>query len=184
MRFVSARSNNAAAENFRDDLGGFAGTVNAMVGELIGRQTLRVECAEAGFIAEKRPAGPGHTTREEDVERRVQPEDGSVRSAKKIRAAGLRVGSAAEGEDGAFFVFGGPAQGGAKLIGFDLAESRLAEAFEDLRDFQASGFFDALIEIDKAPGKLTGEQRADGGLAGAHETGEAQDRDAALRPAR
>jgi len=93
MRFVSAGSNNAAAENFRDDLGGFAGAVNAIVGELIGRQALGVERAEAGFIAEKRAAGHGHATGEEDVERRVQPEDGSVRSAKKIRTTGLRVSS-------------------------------------------------------------------------------------------
>ena len=184
MRFVSAGSNNAAAENFRDDLGGFAGTVNAIVGELIGRQTLRVERAEAGFIAKKRAPGHGHATREEDVERGVQPEDGRMRSTEKFGAAGLRVGSAAESEDGAFFVFGGASQGGAELIGFDLAESRLAESFEDLRDFQTSGFFDALIEIHKAPGKLAGEQRADGSLAGAHKTGEAQDRDAGLRPAR
>src|SRR5882762_9645826 len=53
MRLVSAGSNNAAAENFRDDLGGFAGAVNAIVGELIGRQALGVERAEAGFIAEE-----------------------------------------------------------------------------------------------------------------------------------
>src|SRR5437870_3590274 len=111
MRFVSAGSNNAAAENFRDDLGGFAGAVNAIVGELIGRQALGVERAEAGFIAEKRAAGHGHATGEEDVERRVQPEDGSVRSAKKIRTTGLRVSSPTESEDGGFPVFGGPAKG-------------------------------------------------------------------------
>src|SRR5882724_680864 len=184
MRFVSAGSNNAAAENFRNDLGGFAGAVNAIVGELIGRQALGIECAKAGFIAEKRAPGHGHATREENVDGGDQPEDGSVRSAKEIRAAGLRVGSTAESEDGGFFVFGGTAHGGAELIGFDLAESRLAEALEDLRDFQASRFFNALIEIDKAPGELTREERADGGFAGAHEPGEAQDRDTGLRPAR
>jgi hypothetical protein len=80
-------------------------------------------------------------------------------------------------------LLGGAAQGSTKLIGFDLAESRLAEAFKDLWDFQASGFFDAFIKIDKAPGELAREERADGGFAGAHETGEAQDRDAGLRPA-
>src|SRR4029077_12721731 len=133
MRFISAGSNNAAAENLRDDLGGFAGAVNAIVGELIGRQALNVERAEAGFIAEERAAGHGHATREEDVERRVQPEDRSVRSAKEIRTTGLRVSSPTEGEDGAFFVFGGATECGAELIGFNLAESRLAEAFEDLR---------------------------------------------------
>jgi len=61
-------------------------------------------------------------------------------------------------------VFSGAAEGGTELIGFDLAERGLAEAFEDLRDFQAGRFFDAFIEIHKAPGKLTGEERAAVGL--------------------
>ena len=76
----------------------------------------------------------------------------------------MGVGSATEGEDGAL-LFRGAAQGGAKLIGFDFAESRLAQAFEDLWDFQASGLLDAFIKIDKPPGELAREQRADGGFA-------------------
>ena len=58
-----------------------------------------------------------------------------------------------------------------KLIGFDLAKCRFAEAFENLRNGKAGGFFDARIEIDEAPGQLTSQERADSGLAGAHEAG-------------
>jgi hypothetical protein len=61
-------SNNAAAENFSDDLGGFGGAVNAIVGELIGRQALGVERAKTGFIAKKWAAGHGHATCEEDFD--------------------------------------------------------------------------------------------------------------------
>jgi hypothetical protein len=64
----------------------------------------------------------------------------------------LRVGASAKRENGAFFHLRGAAKHGAKLIRLDLAESRFAESFENLRDGQASRFFDAFIEIDKAPG--------------------------------
>src|SRR5260370_33832346 len=40
MRGVSTGCNNAAAQNFRDDLCGFAGAVPAIIGKLIGRETL------------------------------------------------------------------------------------------------------------------------------------------------
>ncbi len=43
------------------------------------------------------------------------------------------------------------------------------------------GGFDAIVEIDEAPGELAREQRADGGLARAHEAGEAEQRYALLR---
>ena len=64
----------------------------------------------------------------------------------------MRVRASAEGENGAFFHLRGAAKRGAELIGLDLPESRFAESFENLRDGQASRFFDAFIEIDKAPG--------------------------------
>src|SRR5260370_34402152 len=99
-------------------------------------------------------------------------------------AAGLRVGAAAKGENGAFFHLRGAAKHGTKLIRFDLAEGGFAEAFEDLRNRQAGKGFDAVIEIDKAPGELASEERANGGLAGTHKTGKAENRDAELRPAR
>jgi len=183
MRLVSTGSNKAAAENFCDHLRGFGGAVDAIVRELIGRQPLLVECAETGFVAKERAAGHGHAAGKKNLERGIQPEDGSAGSAEELGAAGLRVSAAAEGEDGALLVLGSAAQGGAELIGFHLAESRFAEALEDFRNGEAGGFFDAFIEIDKTPGELTGEERADGGLAGTHESGEAKDVDARLREA-
>ena len=41
----------------------------------------------------------------------------------------------------------------------------------------------ATIEVDKATGELPRQKRANGGLAGTHETGKAKNRDAGLRPA-
>ena len=166
MRFVSARSNNAEAQNFREHLSWFAGAVHAMVRELIGGQALSVERSEAGLVAKKRTAGHGHAAREENFDRGIEPEHRSTRSAKKFRAARLGVGAAAEGDHRAFLVLGHAAQGSAELIGFQLAEGRLTEAFEYFGDSEAGGFFDAIVEIDETPGELASEERANSGLAG------------------
>ena len=166
--------NYSAAEDFGNDARGFSGAVDAMVGLLIRRETLRVERAEAGLIAEERAAGHGHAAGEQNVEGGVEPDDGDAGGAKKFGRAGLRVCSAAEREDQRLPVFDGTAESGAELIGFDLAKRGLAEAFENFRDAKASGFFNPMIEIDKAPGELAGQQRADGGFAGTHEAGEAK----------
>ena len=64
MPGVSTRRNNAATQNFRDNLCRFAGTVHVIIGKLIGGETLGMERAETGFVAEKRPAGHGHASRE------------------------------------------------------------------------------------------------------------------------
>jgi hypothetical protein len=183
MRGVSTGSNNAAAQNFRDDLGGLAGTVHAVIGKLIRRETLSVQRAEAGFVTEKRTAGHGHATRKQNFDGRIQPQNRDAGSAQKIRAAWLRVGAAAKGDNGAFFELRGAAESSAELIRFDLAEGRFAEAFEDLGNWEAGGCFDAVIEIDKAPSELASEKCANGGLAGTHKTGKAENRYAGLRPA-
>src|SRR5439155_25542635 len=62
-------------------------------------------------------------------------------------------------------------------------ESRFTEAFEDWGKREAGGSLDAVIEINKAPGELAGQERADGGFAGTHKASQAQDRYAGLRPA-
>src|SRR5260370_31035512 len=151
MRGVSTGCNNAPAQNFRHDLRGFAGAVHAIIGKLIGRETLRVERAEAGFVAEKRAAGHGHASREQNFDGGIQPQNRDGGSAQKIWAAWLRIGAAAEGQNSAFSQLRGAAERGAKLIRFDLAESRFAEAFENFRHREARRSSDAVIEIDKAP---------------------------------
>src|SRR5690242_961107 len=145
-----------------------------MIGLLIGRETLGVERAEAGLIAKERAAGHGHATSEQNVEGGVEPDDGDAGGAKKFGRAGLRVCSTAEREDKGLPVFDGATESGAELIRLDLAKSGLAEAFENLRDAKASGFFNPMIEIDKTPRQLAGKQRANGGLSGAHEAGKAK----------
>lgn len=112
--------------------------------------------------------------REKKLDRRIEPEDGNARSAKKFGAARLSVGAAAKGEHGGFPVFGGAAQGSAKLIGFDLPKGGLAKAFEELRDRESGGLLDAFIEVDEMPRELAREKRADGRLARAHKTSEAK----------
>jgi len=49
-----------------------------------------------------------------------------------------------------------------------LPESRFTEPFEDLGNREAGRSLDAVIEINKAPGELAGQERADGGFAGTH----------------
>src|SRR5713101_4372536 len=138
---------------------------------------------QPGFVAEKRTAGHGHAARKENFDGRVQPQDGSAGSAQKIGAARLRVSAAAEGENGAFFELHGAAERSAELVRFDLAESEFAEAFEYLGNGETGGSFDAVIEIDKVPGEVLREERANGGLAGTHETSQTKNRHAGLRPA-
>src|SRR6266403_5818328 len=147
MRGVSTGCNNAPAQNFRDNLGWFAGAVHAVVGKLIGRQTLSVERAKAGFVTEKRTAGHGHASRKQNFDGRVQPQDRNAGGAQKIGATGLRVGAAAKSENGAFFQLGGAAESSAELIRFDLAERQFTEAFENLRNREAGRRLDAVIEI-------------------------------------
>ena len=183
MRHVSTRCNNAAAQDFCDNLGWFAGAVHAVVGKLIGRKTLGVKSAEAGFVAEKRTAGHGHAARKKNFDWRIQPQNGSAGSAQKIGAAWLRVSAAAEGENRAFFELRSAPERSAELVCFDLAEREFTEAFEYLGNGETCGSFDAVIEIDKAPGEVPREERANGGFAGTHETGQAQNRDAGLQPA-
>jgi len=171
--FAATCRDNASPEDFRDDLPGIAGAVQAKVRELIRGKTLRVESAKTDFVAEKGPAGHGHAAGEQYFDGRIEPQNGDAGASKKFRAAGLGVGTAAESEDSRFLEFGSAAQGGAQLIRFDLSKSRLAKALEELRDSQAGGLLDALIQVDEAPRELPCQERADGCLAGTHETGEA-----------
>jgi hypothetical protein len=164
----------AAAEDFGDDAGRVAGAVDAMLGLLIGGQALGVESAEAGLVAEERATSHGHAAGEEDIGGSVEPDNGDAGGAKELGGTGLCVGAAAECEDHGFFMFEGTAEDGAELIGFELAEGGFAEAFEHFGDAQAGSFFDAIVEIDEAPGELAGEECTDGGLAGAHEASEAK----------
>ena len=181
VRFAGATGDDVEAENFGDDAGGFAGAVDAMVGELVGRQALRMERAEAGFVAEERAAGHGHAAREEDFDGSVEPDHGHACGAKKFGSALLGVGAAAERENDGFFEFEDAAERGAELVGFDLAKGGFAETLEHFSDAHVGGGFDAVVEIDEAPGELAREECADGGFAGAHEAGEAEQRDALLR---
>jgi hypothetical protein len=183
MRHVSTGCNNATAQDFGDNLGGLASAVDAVIGKLIGRETLRVKSTKAGFVAEKRPAGHSHTARKENLDGRVQPQNGSTGSAQKIGAPRLRVSAAAERENGAFFQLPSATERSAKLIRLDLAKCEFAEAFKDLWNGEAGGSFDTVIKIDKMPGEVLSEERANGGFPGTHKTGQAQNRDAGLRPA-
>jgi hypothetical protein len=167
-----------------NDERGIRGAVYPIIGELIGGYALRMQRAEACFIAEKWPAGHGHAAREKGIDRGIKPDDGDTLRAKKFGSALLRVSSAAEREHGGFFHLGGAAEDGAKLLGFEHAKSGFAVALEKLGDTQARGLFDAVVEIDKAPGELAREKRAYGGLAGAHESGETNNGGARRAPAR
>ena len=173
MVLAVAAGEDAEAQNFRDHACGVGGAIDAMVRELIRGKALSVEGAETLFVAEERAAGHGHAAGEEQVGGRVEPEDGNAGGAEKFRAAGLRVGAAAESEDGAGFVFGGPAESGAQLVGFQLTKGGFAKPREKFWNGDMRRGFDALVEVNEAPSELAREERADGGFARAHKSGEA-----------
>src|SRR5215472_15859436 len=95
---------------------------------------------------------------------------------QKLGASRLRVGSPAKSEYGSLLQLGGAAQGGTKLVGFNLAEIRFTQALENLRDRDAGGFFDAIVEVHKTPGELACEEGANSGFTGTHESGETENR--------
>ncbi len=173
MGLAVAAGEDAEAQNFRDHAGGVAGAIDAMVGELIRGQALGVEGAKTLFVAEERAAGHGHAAGEEEIGGRVEPEYGNASRAEEFRAAGLRVGAAAESEDGAGFVFGGAAERGAKLVGFQLAKGGFAKPREEFCNGDVRCGFDALVEVNEAPSELAREERADGGFARTHKSREA-----------
>jgi hypothetical protein len=174
VRLAGDSGNDSAAEDFGDYAGRFAGAVNAVVGLLIGRETLRIEGSEARLVAEQRAAGHGHAASEQNIKGGIQPDHRDASRAKKFRRARLSVCSTAEREDGGFLVFSGTAESGAQLVRFHLAKGRLAQALEDFRDSEAGSLFDAIVQIDKAPSELTREEGANGCFAGTHEAGKAK----------
>ena len=72
----------------------------------------------------------------------------------------------------------GATEGCAQLVGFQLAKRSLTVAFKKFGDGDAASFLNALVKIDEAPAELAGEASADSAFTRAHETGEADDRDA------
>jgi len=60
VRVAGDGGNNSAAQNFRNYTRWLAGTVNAVVGLLIGRQSLCIERSKAGLVSEQRAACHGH----------------------------------------------------------------------------------------------------------------------------
>src|ERR1700722_3382385 len=103
MLFGLSAVNDVEAQDFRDDARGLSGAVDAMLGELIGRQALRVERAEARFVAEEWADGHGHTAREQDFDGCVEPHDRHAGGAEKFRRAWLRVSATTEREHDRFF---------------------------------------------------------------------------------
>src|SRR5579859_2989007 len=148
------------------------------------RNALRMQRAEARFIAEEGPAGHRHATGKKRIDRGIEPDDRDALCAKEFGSAWLGVSAAAQRENDGFLRFRHAAEHGAKLLGFQRSKCRFAVPFEKFGDAQASGFFNAVVEIDEAPRELTRQERPDCGLTGAHESGETNDRGASCAPAR
>jgi hypothetical protein len=173
--FAATCPDNAASKDFRDHLSGIARAVHPKIGKLVRRKPLRVKGAKTGFIAKEWTAGHGHAAREKKFDGRIEPQNGDTGVSQKFRTTGLGIRASAEREDCGFLQFGSAPKSGAKLVSFDLAKSRFAEAFENLRDGKSGGLLDAFIQIDETPGQLAGQKSADSRLAGTHEAGKAND---------
>jgi hypothetical protein len=177
MRFglSGLRSHEATAKNLGDDGGRIAGAIDAKVRELVGRQTLSVKGAKAGFVAKKRPARHGHAAREKHVDGGIEPNDRYAGVTKKLGSAGLGVRAAAKSKNRWLPELRGAANRRAQLLGFVLTKSGFAMPLEEFGDGYAGGVLDALIEIDEVPAQLTSQAGANRAFARTHETGQAND---------
>ena len=66
----------------------------------------------------------------------------------------------------------------AQIGALELAEMRLSGFSKDPLDRLLLASFDLFIEIDKCPAQPFGQEPADGGFAGSHESDEIEERDA------
>ena len=120
------------------------------------------------LISKERPPRHNHAAGQQRFDGSVEPKNRHAGGTQKFRTARLRVRAATQSQHGAFFEFRGSAEGGAQLLGLHLTKFRFAEPFEKFRYGKAGGFFNARIEVNKAPRQLTSQQRPDSSLAGAH----------------
>jgi len=162
----------AEPENIGDDDRRIATAVDAKIGQLIGRETLRVQRAKAGFVAKQRTSGHGHATREQSLDRRIEPDDRNVLRTQKFRRTMLRIGASTQRQHDRFTKFKRAPERAAQLRRFEHAKRRFAMTLEEFRDARARRRFDQVVEIHKPPGKLPRQQCADSGLARAHEAGQ------------
>jgi len=63
-------------------------------------------------------------------------------------------------------------EAGGECLRFEVAKGGFAEGGEEVSRTGAGSVFDASINIEKKPTELCGKQSANGGLSGAHESGE------------
>jgi hypothetical protein len=174
MCLRAAARNDASSENLGDHASRIRGTIDPVIRQLVGRQTLGVECPKTRFVAEQGTSGHGHAPREQNFHGRIQPDHRHARGTEKFGCSGLRVSATAQREYDGFPVLENSAECESHLIGLNLAEFKFTVALKDLRDPQTGGRFDAVVKIDKTPGQLPGKQSANGGFAGAHKTGKAK----------
>src|ERR1700758_2152505 len=167
----------AKAEDVGYDEWWFTGAVHTVVGELVRRNALRVQSAKPGFVTKQRAAGHGHAAREQSFNRRIEPDDRNALRSQKFRRTRLGVSAAAECDYGRVAQFESAAEGGAEVRGFQQAEACFAMALEKFGDAQAGSVFNAVVEINEAPGELAGQLGAYSRLAGTHESGEGDNRD-------
>jgi hypothetical protein len=163
-------------EDGRDGVGeGEGGGLDDVVGETAIEGVAKAEAeiggggvGEVGTGGGGRVEGLEKAAIEEDGEGGVEEDGDGAGGLFDEEAIAEGFGSAAaEGEDGV-----GAGEGAGEGAGLQPAEVWLAEGGEDLGDGDASEIFDEVIEIEEVPTDAIGEDAADGGLAGAHETGE------------
>src|SRR5262244_3018228 len=92
-------------QDFRNYERGIGGTVDTIIGQLIRRQALSVECAKAGFITKERTTGHCHASLEQRFNRCVQPDNGDALRTKEFGCALLCIGSPAQGKDDRLLYF-------------------------------------------------------------------------------
>ena len=112
--------------------------------------------------------GLQHAAVVEGGEGRVEEDGGGGGGLLEQQAVGEDFGrAAAEREDDV-----AAAEGGGEGLRLELAEVGFAVGGEDGGDGEAGAGFDVGVEVEEVPAEAIGEQAADGGFAGAHESGE------------
>src|SRR5580704_8120881 len=105
----------------------------------------------------------------------MKPYERDIGLAQEKDVLLLRGGSATERNDARFLLCGGLAENTRELFVFDTPEFGFAKLRKNMGDGLSGMFDDALIEVHMLPPNLPGEQPRDGGLAAAHESGEADE---------
>ena len=157
---------------------GFATGLHYQLRGSVTRQAPRVQRAEGVRVSGERPVvivavmAADPATLQQLLNGSIQKGDLRAVAQQQFGVFVLHEGPASQCDDGSGWKL---FKNGAQGVGFDLAEARLAISGEKVGNAEALAAFDFLVEINKGPGKMGGQEAAYAGFASAHKPGKSDD---------